>query len=107
MRHKNLPIIFFVIAWVLTLNGSNVLLDWIGEIIIAAGVNPQTTTILPVIGLTLQIVLNIVAGALAYFAMKEKDLKSMSIVVLAVNAFTILNSLGTFIYAVLTGKFTL
>jgi hypothetical protein len=99
------PLVLLVVSWVLTLNGSNILLDWLGEIIIAAGVNPQSVT-LPIIGLSLQILFNLVAAVLAYLAMKEKDLKPMALVALFVNGLTVVNSLATFLYAVLTNKIT-
>lgn len=98
-------LILFVVAWVLTLNGSSMLLDWLGELIVAAGVNPQTP-ILPIVGLSLQILLNVLAAVFGYLTLKDKTLRPMSMVLVAINSLSVVNALATFLYAVLSGKFT-
>lgn len=102
-KMTNCTLVFFVVAWVLTLNGSNILLDWLGEIIIGLGVNPQSQ-MLPVIGLSIQILFNVLAAVFAGLSMKDKALKPMAIVALVVNVLTVVNSLSTFVYAILTNK---
>lgn len=102
----NKPLVFFTLAWVLTLNGGTILLDWIGELIVSLGLLSTSAPILPVVGLSLQILLNVFAGLFGYFAYSEKSLKPMSIVVIAVNSLLVVNNLAMFMYAVLSGKFS-
>jgi hypothetical protein len=101
---KNI-LILFVLSWVLTLGGNDILLDWIGEIIIGVGVSPQAS-FLPVVGLSLQILFSILAAVLAYFTLSDKSLRPMSLVVVGVNGLKVVNALAAFVYAVVSGAFT-
>jgi hypothetical protein len=103
---KSNTLVLFVVAWVLTLNGSNILLGWLVELIVALEVDPQTA-LLPIIGRSLQIILNLIAAGLAYLATSEKSLRPMAIVAVTINVITVVSLLATFLYAVLSGKIAL
>lgn len=103
---SNKPLVFLTIAWVLTLNGATIFLDWIGELIVSLGVVSTSAPILPVIGLSLQILLNIVAALFGYLALSDKKLQALSVIVIAVNTLLVVNNLAMFMYAVLSGKFS-
>jgi hypothetical protein len=103
---SNKTLVFFTLAWVMTLNGSTILLDWMGELLVSLGAFTAQAPILPVVGLSLQILLNVIAAFFGYLSLSDKKLHSMSVVVIAVNTLLIVNNLAMFLYAVLSGKFS-
>jgi hypothetical protein len=103
---SNKDLVFFTLAWVLTLNGSTILLEWIGELIVSLELMTTSAPVLPVVGLSLQILLNILAALFGYLALSDKKLHAMSVVVIAVNTLLVVNNLAMFLYAVLSGKFS-
>jgi hypothetical protein len=103
---SNKALVFFTLAWVLTLNGATILLDWIGELIVSLGIMTTSAPVLPVVGLSLQILFNVLAAFFGYLSLSEKNLHAMSVVVIAVNTLLVVNNLAMFLYAVLSGKFS-
>lgn len=92
------------IAWMLTLDGSNYLLSWVGEILRALNVSAQSAPVLPYVGVALQILLYGVAILLAYLAKREKALMPLAVIAIAVNCLAAFNGIASMVYAVLTGQ---
>lgn len=88
MKKRNLSL--FIAAWVLTLGGSGFLMDLLSQF---SGLNPAANQNHIFVLAGINILLTLGAGVMGFFASKEKELKPMSYVVIAVSTLNIVQTL--------------
>jgi hypothetical protein len=97
-------LVLLVAAWVLTINGNSVVLNWLIELLRVLGVNAETFGGLPFVMVGLQILLYGLAILFGFLSKEQASLKPLSLIVIAVNCVSVLNAVAATVYAVASGQ---